>query len=226
MLEFFDPIMASFAHFVDVMLHLNRYMAAWTQEYGSWIYLIVFLIVFAETGLIVTPFLPGDSLLFALGALTALGEGGLSIGLLSLLLFVAAFLGDNVNYSVGKYAGKSWIPKLGPKIIKPQYLEQTELFFQKYGPSAIVLARFAPILRTYVPFVAGLGKMDGKIFLLYNFVGALLWTQIFLWAGRFFGQMPAVQKNFSLITVGIILLSIAPIAIPFIKSRWLKKRSA
>lgn len=216
--------MALFTQFIDIVLHLDRHLADWTLAYGSWIYLLVFIVVFCETGLIVTPFLPGDSLLFALGALTALPEGGLNMGLLSALLLLAAFLGDNVNFSVGRYAGTRWLPRLVPKWVKPEYLTQTEQFFRRYGPSAVVLARFAPIVRTYVPFVAGLGNMSSRTFLIYNIVGAVLWTQLFLWAGRFFGQMPAVQKNFSLIMVAIIVVSLAPLMLGYVKGK-LNKRT-
>lgn len=219
-----EMLLAMFLQFVDIVLHLDRYLADWTLAYGAWIYLLVFIVVFCETGLIVTPFLPGDSLLFALGALTALPEGGLNIGILSALLFIAAFLGDNVNFSIGRYAGNRWLPRLVPKWVKPEYLVQTEQFFLRYGPFAVVLARFAPIVRTYVPFVAGLGNMSSRTFLIYNIVGAVVWTQIFLWAGRFFGQMPAVQKNFSLIMVAIIAVSLAPLAIAYMKSK-LQKRT-
>jgi membrane-associated protein len=225
-MEFFQMILAQFYIFIDIMLHLDQYLAQWTLQYGAWIYLIVFVVVFCETGLIVTPFLPGDSLLFALGALTAITDGGLNMGYLSGLLFVAAFVGDSVNYSVGRYAGQKWLPLLTPRWVKPAYIIETENFFVKYGAPAIVLARFAPILRTYVPFVAGITHMNQKVFFMYNVIGAVVWTQSFLWAGRFFGQIPAVQKNFSLITLGIILVSLAPVLIAYLKTRTGKKSLA
>lgn len=225
-MEVFQTLLAQLHIFIDIMLHLDQYLAQWTMQYGAWIYLIVFIVVFCETGLIVTPFLPGDSLLFALGALTAITDGGLNIGYLSALLFVAAFVGDNVNYSIGRYAGHKWLPLLTPRWVKTEYITETENFFAKYGAPAIVLARFAPILRTYVPFVAGLTHMNKNIFVLYNFIGAVVWTQSFLWAGRFFGQIPAVQKNFSLITLGIILVSLAPVLLAYLKTRTSKKTLA
>lgn len=215
---FLEALLAPVLQLVDLILHVDQHLKAWTIAYGPWIYLLLFVIIFCETGLIVTPFLPGDSLLFAAGALCAI-DGGLSIGLLSGLLIVAAIIGDQVNFSIGRYAGDAIQRRLVPKWINPQHLRQTELFTAKYGAVAIVLARFAPILRTFTPFVAGVGKMERKKFLTFNVFGAIVWVKIFLWLGYFFGNIPVVQKNFSLVIVGIVFVSLLPIVWAWFKTR-------
>lgn len=212
-------LISNMMYFVDLILHVDQYLKTWSELYGPWIYLLLFVIVFCETGLIVTPFLPGDSLLFAAGALTALPQGGLSYALLSVLLITAAFAGDQVNYNVGRYAGSRVLSWTKGRWVNPDHLRQTEEFMARYGAFAIVMARFAPIVRTFAPFVAGVGKMDRKKFLFFNFAGAVLWVQIFLALGFFFGNLPAVQKNFSLVIVVIVLISVLPLLWGWLKSR-------
>ena len=221
MAEFMNLIV----HMVDLILHVDAYLREWTLTYGVWIYVILFVIIFCETGLVFTPFLPGDSLLFAAGALTAIagseaGGEGLNIWLMISLLTVAAIIGDQVNYTIGSKFG-AWllVGKSGKPLIKAEHIRQTEQFMTKYGAAAIVLARFAPIVRTFAPFVAGIGRMDRKKFLTFNVVGAVLWVNIFLWLGHFFGNLPIVQKNFSLVIAAIVVISLIPIVIGWWKGR-------
>ena len=209
---------------LDILLHLNTHLDTLVADYGAWVYAILFVIIFCETGLVVTPFLPGDSLLFAVGALAA-GEGAkLDLGLAMLLVFVAAVLGDTVNYSVGKFAGRKLIAMF-PRLIKQNHLDQTHAFFERYGGKTIVIARFVPIVRTLAPFVAGIGAMTYRRFMLYNLGGALLWVGLVTPAGYLFGQMPVVKKNFSLVILGIIVVSTLP-AVFEIAREWRKARLA
>ena len=194
--------------FVDLVLHLDKHLDGLIQQYGPWVYLILFLIIFCETGLVVTPFLPGDSLLFAVGALAA-GSQVLDIWVLLLLLTVAAILGDTVNYWVGKYAGDKLAQRF-PKLIKKEHLDRTHAFYERYGGKTIIIARFVPIVRTLAPFVAGAGKMTYSRFMAYNVSGALLWMGTLLPAGYFFGNMPIVKNNFGLVVIAIIVISILP----------------
>lgn len=203
---------------IDLILHVDAHLREWTLLYGPWIYLILFLIVFCETGLVVTPFLPGDSLLFAAGALTALEAGGLQIWPLAALLIVAAVVGDQVNYTVGARFG-GWLLNRPKPLVSVDHLRQTEKFMAKYGAAAIVLARFAPIVRTFAPFVAGLGRMDRRRFLVFNVIGAIIWVKLFLWLGHWFGNLPVVQKNFSLVIAGIIIVSLIPLLVGWLKAR-------
>jgi membrane-associated protein len=200
-------------NFLDLLLHTDQFLSQASLFLGPWIYVLLFLIVFCETGLVVTPFLPGDSLLFALGAMTTLGEGALDIGLLSFLLFFAAFLGDNVNYFVGRRLGESLFQDKKSKIFRRQHLDTAHAFYEKWGARAIVLARFVPIVRTFVPFVAGVGKMNYRKYLVFSVAGAILWIQLFLWAGRIFGNLPAVKTNFHIVIFGVIAVSVLPIII-------------
>lgn len=186
------------------------------EQYGTWIYLILFLIIFAETGLVVTPFLPGDSLLFAAGALAA--SGNVNIGFLWLLLLVAAILGDTVNYHIGKMIGVR-VFRDDARILKTAYLRKTEEFFEKYGGKTIILARFMPIVRTYAPFVAGASRMNYPRFLVYNVVGGIIWITLFLFAGYFFAEVPIIKQNFEIVIVAIIVLSVLPAVIEFWKHR-------
>lgn len=195
--------------------HLN----GWAQDYGLWIYLILFLVIFCETGLVVTPILPGDSLLFALGALSATPDSVMNIWVLFFLLLAAAIMGDNVNYMIGNKLGRKLIQKKSFKFIKPEYLQKTEDFFVKYGGKTIIMARFAPIVRTYAPFVAGLSAMHWPRFLVFSVVGGVAWMGIFLSAGFFFGNIPAIQKQFHWAILAIIIISLAPIALDFWKNR-------
>ena len=202
--------------FMDIVLHLNRHLAELVQEYGVWVYGILFLIVFCETGLVVTPFLPGDSLLFAAGALAA--TGGVNLGLTLGLLVVAAILGDTVNYWVGRLAGEG-LQRRFPRVVRKDHLDRTHAFFEKYGGKTIIIARFVPIVRTFAPFVAGAGHMSYRQFMANNVVGAILWVGLCGMAGFFFGNLPFVQKNFSAVILGIIVVSILPAVFEFWRER-------
>jgi membrane-associated protein len=201
---------------IDLFLHLDQHLSRVIADYGVWTHLILFLIVFAETGLVVTPFLPGDSLLFAAGTFAALGS--LDLWLLIVLLLAAAILGDTVNYWVGAWIGPRAFGG-NVKFLRKDYLDRTHAFYQKHGGKTVILARFVPIIRTFAPFVAGVGAMSYPKFITYNVVGAVLWVGIFVPAGYFFGNIPAVRKNFSLVILAIIALSVLPIALEAIKTR-------
>jgi membrane-associated protein len=203
------------AFLIDVVLHLDRHLVALIQDYGAWVYLILFLIVFAETGLVVTPFLPGDSLLFVAGTLAA--AGGMSLGLLMVLLCSAAILGDSVNYAVGKHVGDRMVRS--GRLIRQEHIDRTHAFFEKYGGKTIVIARFVPIVRTFAPFVAGIGKMDYGRFLLFNVTGGILWVVSLTTAGYFFGNLPIVKDNLSLVVLGIVVASIMPGVIEYLRHR-------
>ena len=202
------------AHLIDLFLHLDAYLNVVIQQYGVWTYLILFVVVFLETGVVVTPFLPGDSLLFAAGAFAARGD--LAVGWLFGLLFVAAVLGDTVNYRIGYGLGPRAFH--GQKrFFKREHLERTHQFYERYGGKAIVIARFIPIIRTFAPFVAGIGRMSYGRFVVYNVGGGLLWTALFVFGGYFFGNLSIVQQNFTLVTLAIILLSVTPPVIELIQ---------
>jgi membrane-associated protein len=193
---------------LDFVLHIDQHLNQIVADYGTGTYLILWLIVFCETGLVVTPFLPGDSLLFAIGALAARPGSPLNAHFLFLLLFSAAVLGDTVNYHIGKYLGPKAMA--GGRLVKKQHLDRTHAFFEKYGGKTIVLARFVPIVRTFAPFVAGVGTMHYARFLTFNVGGGLLWVGLLLYAGYFFGSHPLVEENFGLVVVAIIVLSVLP----------------
>jgi membrane-associated protein len=197
-------------YFLEVILHLDEYLQAIVSTYSTLTYLLLFGIVFLETGVVVTPFLPGDSLLFAAGALAA--SGSFQIGFLWALLFVAAVLGDALNYHIGKWMGPKVFRKESSLFFNPQHLLRAQSFYEKYGKKAIILARFVPIIRTFAPFVAGIGKMEYRIFLIYNLIGALIWCSLFLWGGFFFGNIPWVQDNFGILILAIIFFSLLPLA--------------
>jgi membrane-associated protein len=199
---------------IDLFLHLDEYLARIILDYGTWTYAILFLVIFIETGLVVTPFLPGDSLLFAAGTFTALGS--LNVWLIVGMLFVAAVLGDAVNYTIGHYLGER---AYKVKWIKKEYLEKTHAFFEKHGGKAIFLARFVPIVRTFAPFVAGIGKMTYGYFATYNVVGGAAWVMLFTLLGYFFGNLQFVRQNFELVIVAIILISIVPMFVEWWKAR-------
>ncbi|MCC6759032.1 MAG: DedA family protein [Candidatus Omnitrophica bacterium] len=200
--------MESLLHFLDFFIHLDKHLLAFVQDYGAWTYLFLFLIIFCETGLVVTPFLPGDSLLFVAGALAA--TGSLNIGFTVTLLSVAAVLGDTVNYWIGSFMGHKISQEKYRHIFKPEYLERTHNFFEKHGAKTIILARFFPIIRTFAPFLAGAGKMSYRKFFFYNVAGALIWIFILTLAGYFFGNIPFVKKNFTAVIFGIIIVSLLP----------------
>ncbi len=204
--------------FLDIILHLDLHLAAWMTLFGPWIYALMFLIIFCETGLVVTPFLPGDSLLFALGALSAL-DSGLDLWILLISLTIAGVLGDTVNYHIGKYLGPKVFER-DSRFFKKQYLTQTQAFYDQWGPFTIVAARFAPIARTFAPFIAGIGAMNYKKFISFNIVGAVAWVFTFILAGHFFGNLPVVKRNFHIVIFGVIFVSILPMLIPWIKSKF------
>jgi membrane-associated protein len=207
----------------DIILHLDQHLPEWISLFGPWFYIIMFLVIFCETGLVVTPFLPGDSLLFALGTLSAL-DGGLDLWTLLISLTIAGILGDTANYHIGKYLGPKVFYKEN-RFFKKEYLLQTQAFYQNWGAFTIVAARFAPIARTFAPFVAGIGEMNYKKFLSYNVMGAIAWVFSFVLAGHFFGNLPMVKRNFTLVILGVIVVSILPMLIPWVKSR-LKARTS
>ena len=209
---------------IDFVLNINKHLEGIIQSYGAWIYVFLFLIVFCETGLVVTPFLPGDSLLFAAGALS--GENRLNLWLVMGILIAAAILGDTVNYWIGSRFRGVFAEGGRIKLVKPAHLERTRLFFDKYGGKAIIIARFVPIVRTVTPFFAGLGTMNYGKFMLYNVAGAVLWVVVCTGAGFFFGNMPWVKKNFELVVLGIIVVSLIPLAVEFFVARAAAKRAA
>ncbi len=198
---------------IDFVLHIDRHLAEIIAHYGTWTYAVLFLIIFAETGIVIVPFLPGDSLLFAAGAFCAKPETGLNVHLMAALLFVAAFIGDTVNYWIGAKVGPVVFKRNDSIFLRKKHLEQAHTFFEKYGGRAIILARFVPIVRTFVPFVAGIGGMRYSQFIAYNAIGAFVWIYFFAYAGFWFGNQPFVQKNFKLVILAIIIVSIVPIIV-------------
>jgi len=203
--------------FIDIVLHLDVYLDTVIRQYGFWTYLILFLIIFSETGFVVTPFLPGDSLLFAAGALA--GIGSLHVGYLFALLSIAAVAGNIVNYQIGYFMGPKVFRKEIGLFFKREYLDRTNRFYARYGAITIVIARFLPIIRTFAPFVAGIGRMAYWRFSLYNVVGSIAWTTVFVIGGYYFGNIPVVKKNFTLVILAIIILSVLPSIIGFLKAR-------
>jgi len=203
--------------FWDVITHLNVHLADWARDMGGWLYVVLFLIIFCETGLVVTPFLPGDSLLFAVGALCALEGSPLLVGLIVPLLIVAAVLGDAVNYSVGRHIGPRVFTSEKSLFLNKKHLERTKAFYEKYGGKTIIIARFIPIIRTFAPFVAGIGNMRYRRFAAFNVIGALAWVGLFIPAGYLFGNLEYVQKRFHLVIFAIIGLSLMPALIEFMR---------
>jgi len=200
-----------FVHFlVDFILHIDVHLAELVAQYGIWIYAILFLILFCETGLVVTPFLPGDSLLFVAGALAALPGNDLNVHLMAALLVVAAVLGDAVNYTIGRLFGERLFSNPNSRIFRRSYLDKTHAFYDRHGGKTIILARFVPIVRTFAPFVAGMGHMSYRHFALFNVAGALAWVLLFSYAGYLFGDLPVVQENLKLLIVAIIVVSVLP----------------
>ncbi len=207
---------------VDFILHVDVHLQELMNNYGLWVYGILFLIIFSETGLVVTPFLPGDSLLFAAGALTV--GSAMDVNVLALLLIVAAVLGNITNYTIGHFFGAKLFNNPDSKIFRRDYLDKTHAFFDKHGGKTIIITRFLPIVRTFAPFVAGMGAMTYKRFMAFNIVGGILWVCSFVYAGYLFGNMPIVRQNFTLLVMGIIVFSILPIVIETVRHRL--KRSA
>ncbi|RJP50593.1 MAG: DedA family protein [Anaerolineaceae bacterium] len=204
---------------IDLFLHLDVYLADIISQYGTWTYAILFFVIFMETGFVVTPFLPGDSLLFAAGTFAAL-DSGLNVWVLLILLMTAAVLGDTVNYWIGHYLGDR---AYNIKWIKREYLDKTHAFFEKHGGKTIFLARFVPIVRTFAPFVAGIGKMSYGFFFRWNIIGGITWVALFTLAGYYFGNIPLVKHNFEFVIIAIILISVVPIGIEWWKARREKK---
>lgn len=202
---------------VDVILHIDVHLDSIIQSYGAWTYGLVFFIVFCETGLVVTPFLPGDSLLFALGAFSA--RGSLDLWLVILLLSVAAILGDTVNYWIGAKVGPAIFHKENVRFLNRRHLDRTHEFYERHGGTTIIIARFVPIVRTFAPFVAGIGKMSYGRFLAYNVIGGLAWVLIFVLGGFFFGNLPMVKQNFTFVIAAIIVLSVLPAMIELVRQR-------
>ncbi|MBC6611861.1 DedA family protein [Hymenobacter sp. BT507] len=203
---------------LDFVLHLDKHLTAIIADYGTWTYAILFLIIFVETGVVVLPFLPGDSLLFAAGSLAALDGSPLNVAVLMVLLIAAAVLGDTLNYHIGDYLGPRVFTDKS-RFLKREHLLKTQEFYVKHGAKTLILARFIPIIRTFAPFVAGMGTMSYARFLAYNVIGGILWVILLVGVGFLFGQVPIVQKNFSLVVVAIIVLSILPAVFEFFRSR-------
>ena len=209
----------------DLIRHINDYLETWVQQYPVAVYGILFAIIFAETGLVVTPFLPGDSLLFAVGAISARPEMGMNVWLVSLVILVAAILGDTVNYWIGRHLSQLLMRKF-PRIVKQAHIDKTNVFFAKYGGKTLIIARFVPIVRTFAPFVAGSGRMNYTKFMYYNVVGAILWVVLIIPAGYFFGQLDVVKKNFELVVIGIIVVSLIPAIVGVLQARAAHRRAA
>ncbi len=205
------------ATIIDFILHIDQHLVSLAAQYGVWIYAILFLIVFCETGLVVTPFLPGDSLLFAAGGIAAIGS--MNIHLMVALLIAAAIIGDAVNFMIGKYFGEKLFANPDSKIFKRSYLDKTHAFYEKYGGKTIIIARFVPIVRTFAPFVAGMAKMDYGKFIRYNVIGAVLWVVLFSYIGYFFANTEFVKKNLGLVLIAIIVISVLPAVIEVIRAK-------
>ena len=209
--------MEFFSFIIDFILHIDQHLTELAAQYGVWIYGILFLIIFCETGLVVMPLLPGDSLLFAAGSIAAIGE--MNIHLMVVLLIIAAILGDAVNFMIGKFFGEKLFANPNSKIFKQSHLQKTQQFYAKHGGKTIILARFIPIVRTFAPFVAGMGHMTYHHFLAYNVIGGVLWVTIFSYLGYFFGNLPIVKDNLSLVLIAIIVLSVLPGIIEIIRHK-------
>jgi membrane-associated protein len=205
------------ASLLDIVLHLDVHLLGLVQDYGVWVYAILFLIIFAETGLVIAPFLPGDSLLFVIGALC--GMGSLQLEVAMPLLILAAFMGDNTNYWIGRLLGLRLLARVGSRFIKHEHLEKTHAFYEKHGGKTVIFARFLPIIRTFAPFVAGIGTMNYRHYLMYSIIGGVSWIGSLLVAGYFFGNIPAIKNNLTLMILVIVFISFLPAMIQFIRHR-------
>lgn len=223
MVEIFSQLGHHLAWFIDFIIHIDVHLSEIVLKYGWQTYLILFIIIFWETGVVIWPFLPGDSLLFAAGSISALPDNPLNPVFLFALLSCAAILGDTANYWIGHFIGPKAFNKEG-RFLKKKYLEKTQSFYEKYGARTIIIARFVPIVRTFAPFVAGIGRMQYRRFIIYNIAGAILWNFLFIGAGYFFGNLTAVKNNFSLVILVIIVLSCLPMLIEFIRLKLAAKR--
>ncbi|HSC06578.1 MAG TPA: DedA family protein [Steroidobacteraceae bacterium] len=218
-MEWLQPVVDLFLYLVDFILHLDRHLVELVSRFDTWVYAILFLIIFAETGLVVTPFLPGDSLLFAVGALAAVDDTGTLHPLTTwVLLSVAAILGNTTNYAIGHFIGPRAFSG-DVRFLKLQYLRRTEEFFERYGAMTIILSRYVPIVRTFAPFVAGVGQMRYARFQLYNCVGGITWVALFVWGGFLFGNIPLIKNNFGIVTILIIVASLLPMAFGLLRRR-------
>ena len=205
--------------FIDVLLHLDEHLAHWMQLFGPWLYVILFLVVFAETGLVVTPFLPGDSLLFAIGALASLDGSPLDVRLLILALILAAVVGDGVNYHIGQLLGPRVFAREDSWVLNRRHLIKTQQFYERHGGKTIFLARFVPIVRTFAPFVAGIGSMSYARFAMWNITGAVVWVTSLTLAGYWFGNIPIVKRNFETVILAIIAISLLPMVVEYLRAR-------
>ncbi len=205
--------------FIDIFLHLDRHLNQWAGQLGGWLYALLFVIVFAETGLVVTPFLPGDSLLFAVGALSATDGSPIDVWMVGILLTVAAIVGDAVNYSIGRRLGPRVFASESSRLLNKQHLMRAHAFYEKHGGKTIIIARFIPIVRTFAPFVAGVGAMGYARFATYNVVGALTWIWSFLMLGFWFGNREIVRKNFTMVIAAIVIISVLPAVVEFVRAR-------
>jgi membrane-associated protein len=211
-------------YFIDFFIHLDKYLPLVISSFGIWAYVLVFLVIFCETGLVVTPVLPGDSLLFALGTLAALGA--LQIEVLLITLCIAAIAGDTVNYSIGHFIGPKVFHYEDSRFFKKKYLIKTHEFYEKHGGKTIIIARFMPFIRTFAPFVAGVGAMTYPKFILYNVIGGISWVSIFLMGGYYFGNIPAVKKNFTIVILAIIIISVMPGFIAYVRHKFMTRNNA
>lgn len=210
--------MSLIQQFIEFFLHVDKHLNAFASEHGALTYALLFLIIFCETGLVVTPFLPGDSLLFAVGALSASDNSPINVFFIFFLLAIAAIAGDTVNYFIGAFLGEKLLQKNIP-FMKQEYIDKTNAFYEKHGGKTIILARFVPIVRTFAPFVAGVGKMDYSKFILFNVIGGIAWVAIFIFAGHTFGNIPFVKENFEWVAIAIVLISVLPMGVEWLKSR-------
>jgi membrane-associated protein len=208
---------------IDFILHIDQHLQVLCTSYGLWVYVILFLIVFCETGLVVTPLLPGDSLLFAVGSMAAIGA--LDLAWVILILIAAAILGDSVNYSVGNYVGPKVFHEEHGRFLNKEYLHRTHAFYEKHGGKTIIIARFLPIIRTFAPFVAGIGSMTYPRFLFFNVFGGVLWVLLFVLAGYWFGNIPVIKKNFSLVIIALVLIPGIPATVEFIRMQLSRRKS-
>ena len=208
---------------LDLVLHLDVHLIHMVETYGTWVYAILFAIIFSETGFVVTPFLPGDSLLFVAGAIAA--TGGMNVHLLFAVLALAAFLGNSVNYAIGRWLGKHFFTDGRSRWLNPRHLEKAHAFYERHGGKAVVISRFLPIVRTYIPFVAGMAAMKPREFTLYNAVGAVLWVGSITYAGFFFGNIPWIRGNLTAIIIGIVVVSLLPLVFAFVRSRMARNKA-
>jgi len=204
---------------IDFILHIDVHLNSLISTYGGWVYAFLFLIIFCETGLVVLPFLPGDSILFVAGALSASPHNILNVHLLALLMVLAAILGDTVNFLIGRFVGEKLFSNPGARLMHPKYLEKTHAFFEKHGGKSIIIARFVPIIRTLAPFVAGMGHMGYWHFIRYNVIGGIAWAALFVYAGFFFGDLPIVHRNINYLIIALIIVSLIPPFIEFARQR-------